>query len=375
MKKLPLGPVVLALSLAAALPPRSALAYPPAVGILGPSRNCLACHVNNGPWREDSRLIIDVLDQASGNSLKQEDGSFLISARRGEARTVLTVIGRSPGDDAPAPYRTAWLYIDPQRITETGSLTKFARGWSVNLPMSCRVVGDVAKSYPGADVTVLPMTLRSGDDAQEAEIELQVMLTKGESVKGKPKEGMLGNYFARKVRLEVESSGAGIQKSTQRVAVGTEAPPFAVPDAEGRPFDLGTYLGKEVVLLWFTNCCTGCQAGLPTLADLREKFKGRALSIIAIVMAGEKDLPAFRQAMKASGSDFPILIDREGKVTERYAGGRLTGDVCPLTNFFVVDAQGRVSFAGRFPGATSEQLQAEAQKAFAQQEGTTGAQP
>ncbi len=203
MNKFHLTLVVVALSVAAALPPRTVSAYPPAVGILGQSRDCLSCHADNGPWRDDARLIIDILDQASGNSLKQEDGTFLISTKRGEARTVLTVIGRAQGDDQPTPYRTGWLYTDPQRITEKGSLTKFARGWSVNLPMACRLVGDASKTYPGAQITVLPMTVRPGDDAQDAEIELQVMLTKGESVKGKPKEGMLGSYFVRKVRLTV----------------------------------------------------------------------------------------------------------------------------------------------------------------------------
>lgn len=206
MNKLHLTLAVLALGAAAALPPRMVSAYPPAVGILGQSRNCVACHADNGPWRDDSRLIIDILDRASGNSLKQKDGTFLISTKRGEAKTVLTVIGRAQGDDAPAPYRTGWLYVDPQRITEIGSLSKFARGWSINLPMACRLVGDASKTYPGAQITVLPMTVRPGDDARDAEIELQFMLTKGESVKGKPKEGMLGNYFMRKVRLVVANA-------------------------------------------------------------------------------------------------------------------------------------------------------------------------
>jgi len=44
---------------------------------------------------------------------------------------------------------------------------------------------------------------RPTDAAQEAELALQVMLTKGESVKAKPKEGMIGSYFERKVKLKV----------------------------------------------------------------------------------------------------------------------------------------------------------------------------
>ena len=41
------------------------------------------------------------------------------------------------------------------------------------------------------------------DDAKETELQLQVMLTKGESIKGNPRKGMLGNYFERKVILKV----------------------------------------------------------------------------------------------------------------------------------------------------------------------------
>jgi hypothetical protein len=189
-------------ALAVVLEPSRTLAYPPAVGILGQSRNCVVCHANNGPWKDDKTLIIDILDKTTGKSLKQKDGTFLVAAKRWEAKTVVTVIGTATG--ANAAYRNAWLYIDPERINDTSSLNKFAPGWSVNLPMSCRVVGDSSEAYPNAAITTLPMTIRPGDDARDGEIELQVMLTKGESVKGKPREGMVGNYFERKVRLKVE---------------------------------------------------------------------------------------------------------------------------------------------------------------------------
>ncbi len=179
-----------------------ALAYPPGVGILSNQKNCLQCHANNGPWKDDLRTIIDILDKDTMKSLKQADGSFLIETERGATKTLLTVIGRAKGDAAEAPYRNAWLYIDPKTIG-SASLSKFAPGWDVNLPMSCRIVGDTLVPYEGAVLTVLPMTIRPTDAAQDAELELQVMLTQGESVKGKPKEGMIGSYFERKVKLKV----------------------------------------------------------------------------------------------------------------------------------------------------------------------------
>ncbi len=181
---------------------QQSLSYPPAVGIVGKSKNCLVCHANNGPWQDEGNTIIDILDKETKKSLMQADHSFLIEVQRGQIKTVLTVIGRKKGDKAEAPYRNAWLYVDPQRI-KTNSMSKFAPGWNVNLPLSCRVVGDKLEGFEGAKITALPMSVRPGDDAQHAELKLQVMLTKGESVKGKAKEGMKGNYFERIVRLKV----------------------------------------------------------------------------------------------------------------------------------------------------------------------------
>ncbi len=181
----------------------AAYAYPPAVGILSNSKNCISCHISNGPWKDDSKLIIDILDKETKKSFRLPDGSFLIETKRGEQKTVITVIGRERDNSVAAPYRNAWLYIDPTTIG-TNSLSKFAPGWDVNLPISCRLVGDNLPGYENADITSLPMTIQPLSDAEDTEIQLQVMLTKGESAKGNAQEGMLGNYFEKKVKLIVK---------------------------------------------------------------------------------------------------------------------------------------------------------------------------
>lgn len=180
-----------------------AYAYPPSVGILTNSKNCMSCHPNNGNWKDESKIIIDILDKETKKSFKQPDGSFLIETKKGEQKTVLTIIGSKKDKSVSAPYRNAWLYIDPTTIG-TNSLSKFAAGWDVNLPMSCRLVGDNLPGYENADITSLPMTIQPLSNAKDAEIQLQVMLTKGESVKGNAQEGMLGNYFEKKVILKIK---------------------------------------------------------------------------------------------------------------------------------------------------------------------------
>jgi hypothetical protein len=181
---------------------KDAFVYPPAVGILGKSKSCLGCHLNNGPWIDEEKTTIEILDKETGKSLRQSDGSFLIEVKRGTQRTLMTVIGRPKNDIAPAPYRNAWLYIDPAQIEST-SLSKFAPGWDVNIPMSCRLVGDKFSGYESLNITALPMTIQPLDNARDTDIQLQVMLTGGESVKDDPKKGMEGNYFVRNVKLAV----------------------------------------------------------------------------------------------------------------------------------------------------------------------------
>ena len=194
-----LGGVVLLTAIAA-------LAYPPAVGILGKSPNCLSCHIDNGGWVDGPDLIIDIVDQQTKTSLKQPDGSFLLEAERGQIVTVTTIIGFRKEKGRVAPYRNAWLYVDPKQI-DSASLTKFPAGWEVNLPMACRLVGDKSEFYPDADITVLPMTLLPGKAAVDGVVTLQVMLTRGEAVKGKAREGMIGNFFQRTLVLKVMPDG------------------------------------------------------------------------------------------------------------------------------------------------------------------------
>lgn len=182
--------------------PTAVSAYPPAVGIIGQSRSCKDCHASNGPWMDDAATIVDILDAETRHSLLQPDGRFLLEVKRGETKTVITVIGRTSGDKMSPPTRNAWLYVDPMQL-ETGALSKFAPGWDVNLPMACRIVGDEVPEYPNAAVTALPMTLRAGDAARNAELELQVMLTSGVSAKGDPDTWLKANYLLKDIVLKV----------------------------------------------------------------------------------------------------------------------------------------------------------------------------
>jgi hypothetical protein len=176
-----------------------ALSYPPAVGISGNSENCLSCHVDNGPWKDDEMTIVDILDKATGKSLRQRDGSFLIEVQKGETRNLVTVLGRKAGDTAEPPQRNAWVYVDKS----SSVLSRFPSGWETNIQYSCRVIGDMLEGFEGARITAAPMTIKANNNATDAELDFQAMITKGMSVKGNAKEGLVGNFLTRKIHLKV----------------------------------------------------------------------------------------------------------------------------------------------------------------------------
>lgn len=179
-----------------------ARAYPPAVGVTSNSRSCKSCHVDTGPWGDDANLIVDILDAQTKASTRQQDSTFLIVIPRGQTHRYLTIIGRSAADTLARPERNGWAYIDPTQIGQP-SLSKFAPGWEIDLPMSCRRVGDTLSVQRDNHVTIVPMTIRPLADAKSSEVELQLMLTSGDSVKYKPNEGLIANYHERRIRLEV----------------------------------------------------------------------------------------------------------------------------------------------------------------------------
>ena len=179
-----------------------ATACPPAVGIIGNSRNCLTCHVSNGSWTDANRLIIDLIDKTTQRSLLQSDGSFLLSAKRGTATTMIAVLGyRASGSD-PVPYRNGWTFVDSTTFVSS-ALSKFAPGWEINVPFGCRITGDKIDAYPDGVQSTAPITIRPTEFAKDGEVTLQTMLTSGESVKGNAKSGLVGNYYERTVHLRV----------------------------------------------------------------------------------------------------------------------------------------------------------------------------
>ncbi len=147
---------------------------------------------------------------------------------------------------------------------------------------------------------------------------------------------------------------------SKRPQPGSEAPRFAAPLLRGGTFDLGTYLGKNPILLDFWSIyCVACLKEMPSLLDIYERYKDQGLVAVSVNLDsfGAKRVLRFVRGLKYEIT-FPIVIDKR-----REAGGRYGVSVLPTT--VVIDREGKVLYyhVGYSPGDEKE-IEAQVRKAL-----------
>jgi len=139
-------------------------------------------------------------------------------------------------------------------------------------------------------------------------------------------------------------------RSTMQLELGAVAPPFDLPDPDGRRWSLDV-LGEApaVVVAFLCNHCPfvrHVRSGFGTLAaDYRERGAG-------VVAINSNDFEAYpddapprmKQEAAAAGWDFPYLVD------ESQAVARAWGAAC-TPDFFVLDGSRRVAYRGQMDGS------------------------
>lgn len=174
---------------------RSIMSYPTAP-IVGRQTSCLNCHKNTGPWTDEAKTIIEMLDSQTGESLKQKDGSFLITVKRNEIKTVQVVFGVT-GDVEKAPECISWCFVDPiEQKQSSDASNKFAPHWEVNAQYGGRFVGDKVKGYETHKIVASTMSLRPTEKAKDGKLVLQVLFPIAF-------RGLDGNYFEKQVTLKL----------------------------------------------------------------------------------------------------------------------------------------------------------------------------
>ncbi len=99
------------------------------------------------------------------------------------------------------------------------------------------------------------------------------------------------------------------------VQVGTNAPDFTLPSTKGKSFTLSAYRGIKPVIIWFSDCCGGCEGRAKVMQGLMEDY---GVEILAISMLSNVHQTA--EFVERVDIPYPYLIDTEFKVVKAYVG-------------------------------------------------------
>jgi thiol-disulfide isomerase/thioredoxin len=126
------------------------------------------------------------------------------------------------------------------------------------------------------------------------------------------------------------------------ISVGARAPAVVVNDLDGKPVDLGQWIGRKPVLLEFwATWCSNCEELLPRFREAR-KLVGDRVEFVAVNVTVNQTPERVRRYLAEHQLPFRVLYDDKGTSTRAY--------LAPATSYVViVDRAGRVAYTGIGP--------------------------
>ena len=141
--------------------------------------------------------------------------------------------------------------------------------------------------------------------------------------------------FAVAVAGPLQTSGA--QESG--IAVGAKAPAAKVQTLDGKPADIGSYIGKTPLLIEFwAFWCPNCKTLEPTLLTLQKKY-GSKVKFLGVAVSVNETRDRVKAYTTRHGYRHETLYDADGNATEAY-------DVPATSYVVVINAKGVVVYTG-----------------------------
>ena len=124
------------------------------------------------------------------------------------------------------------------------------------------------------------------------------------------------------------------------IPVGTRPPAAVVESLDGKPVDLGRWVGKTPVLIEFwATWCSSCKELEPAMVAAQKKY-GTRVKFLAVAVSVNQSPALVRRYATKHALPAEVLFDRAGSATDAY-------DV-PATSYVVVlDRTGKVVYTGQ----------------------------
>jgi thiol-disulfide isomerase/thioredoxin len=123
------------------------------------------------------------------------------------------------------------------------------------------------------------------------------------------------------------------------IEVGARAPVVTVHALDGKPIDLGQYIGKTPMLIEFwATWCPNCRELMPALLDVEKKY-GKRVKFVALAVAINQSPERVRRFLAAHPLPHDTFYDTDGKAAGAFDA--------PATSYVVVlDKTGKVVYTG-----------------------------
>lgn len=117
------------------------------------------------------------------------------------------------------------------------------------------------------------------------------------------------------------------------VEAGALAPDFSLKTLDGRTVTLSQFRGKVVFLNFWASWCPPCRAEMPSMERLNEVFAGKDFVMLAVNV--EQDRGAVQAFLDDHPHAFSVLLDPQAKAQNLY-------QVYRFPETFLIDRQGRI---------------------------------
>jgi thiol-disulfide isomerase/thioredoxin len=123
------------------------------------------------------------------------------------------------------------------------------------------------------------------------------------------------------------------------IPVGSKAPVVSIHDLDGKPVDLGQYIGRKPVLLEFwATWCELCKELLPRVKAAHQEF-GDRVEFLGVNVTVNQTPERVRRYLETNHPPYRTLYDDQGTSIRAYQ--------VPATSYIVVvDAGGKVAYTG-----------------------------
>jgi peroxiredoxin len=130
---------------------------------------------------------------------------------------------------------------------------------------------------------------------------------------------------------------------------GGPAPQFTLAARGGRQVSLAQYRGQVVMINFWASWCGPCRQEFPLLESIYKRYNKLGFTLLGVNV--EPDSKAADEWLKETPVSFPILYDKESKVSKLY-------EVAGMPSTVIIDRGGklRVLHQGYKPGDENEYL-------------------